>query len=374
MTAWGSINPGDGEEAGLRIAVMRHRGQTMPEAPGFDFDRHGGRIGRDPDCELALADAERHLSRLQARIEHDGRSFVLLDCGSNPTRVDGRPLGRGNRTALHGGESLLIGPYELLVERIATPPALPAPGYCSPQAHDPLGLFEAGPDQHEDLARLCAPPRESPQQVFQAGDDPFAVFASVSVASDGAGQLKPLAQVLAGRAVDDHDSLDPLLALGLAGVSARGDVPAPQRDDAPLLAQAFAVPRPLDTGCADHEAWSQVSRSVTTPTLGPVAGAGVCELVQAFERGLGLALALGREPTPERMEQAGAALRAAMQSTLEQFRIRLCERIAQQQAESSRQAGEEFERLFGRELSRAYDELVRDPCGQVMERRARIFP
>ena len=31
----------------------------------------------------------------KARIEFDGQGFVLVDLGSNPTRVDGQALGRG---------------------------------------------------------------------------------------------------------------------------------------------------------------------------------------------------------------------------------------------------------------------------------------
>ncbi len=102
----------------LRISVLRWQGAPLPSEPpppSFEFDPRGGCLGRDDSCELRLPDPQRHVSRLQARIEFDGQGFVLVDLGSNPTRVDGQALGRGRRLPLAGGERLAIGDYELEV-------------------------------------------------------------------------------------------------------------------------------------------------------------------------------------------------------------------------------------------------------------------
>ena len=69
------------------------------------------RIGRSPDCELALRDtrASRHHARLHAR---DGM-LVLTDLGStNGTRVNGQRI---SEVVLGHGDRILIGESELIV-------------------------------------------------------------------------------------------------------------------------------------------------------------------------------------------------------------------------------------------------------------------
>ncbi|WP_367179965.1 FHA domain-containing protein, partial [uncultured Zoogloea sp.] len=65
-------------------------------------------MGREEGNELVLPDPERHISRVQARVEFDGGQFVLVDMGGNPSSVNDRPVGRGNRVALVGGDRIVI--------------------------------------------------------------------------------------------------------------------------------------------------------------------------------------------------------------------------------------------------------------------------
>ena len=100
----------------MRISVISFNGAPLPGPLGFDFDSRGGAIGREEDNELTLPDPERHISRVQARIEFDGANFVFVDMGGNPSSVNGRPVGKGNRVVLTGGERLSIGGYVLEAE------------------------------------------------------------------------------------------------------------------------------------------------------------------------------------------------------------------------------------------------------------------
>ena len=142
----------------LRISVIRYRGAAPAQPIAFDFDRQGGSIGRDAANELPLPDPERHVSRVQARVDFDGQGYGLFDLGRNPTLVDGRALIKGDRLSLAGGEILTMGSYELRVE-------LPAPARSGA------------------AARVTA-------TAMQASDDPFAVFARLMIRCQRATALR----------------------------------------------------------------------------------------------------------------------------------------------------------------------------------------
>jgi len=116
----GEPAPSEGPvEAGTRVFDI-----PVPRVPVATFEvREPGRlsrkvpfagtmrIGRSPDCELALRDsrASRHHARLHAR---DGM-LVLTDLGStNGTRVNGQRI---EEVVLGQGDRILIGESELIV-------------------------------------------------------------------------------------------------------------------------------------------------------------------------------------------------------------------------------------------------------------------
>jgi len=84
----------------MRISVISFNGAPLPGPLVFGFDSRGGAIGREESNELTLPDPEWHISRVQARIEFDGANFVFVDMGGNPSSVNGRPVGKGNRVVL----------------------------------------------------------------------------------------------------------------------------------------------------------------------------------------------------------------------------------------------------------------------------------
>ncbi|MBL8433791.1 MAG: FHA domain-containing protein, partial [Zoogloea sp.] len=160
----------------MRISVISFNGAPPARPLAYDFDSRGGAIGREEGNELALPDPERHISRVQARIEFDGANFVFVDMGANPSSVNDRPVGKSNRVVLTGGERLAIGGYVLEAEFDHAAPVFSTPTVVASGA-DPLGLFGGAPSASplfaDPFAAPAGPPSTPPPA---AGDDPFAVF------------------------------------------------------------------------------------------------------------------------------------------------------------------------------------------------------
>lgn len=279
----------------LRISVLRWQGASLPSelpVPSFEFDPRGGRLGRDESCELLLPDPQRHVSRLQARIEFDGQGFWLLDLGSNPTRVDGQPLGRGRRLPLKGGEQLAIGDYELEVVVLTR-------GMQPSQPPQPSPLLQSG---HRLAASVPV-------------DDPFAVFAAAP-ASRSAGSAsvlpsEPAASDWLGMGLAlESASIDELFGLrALRGESSAGMVLS-WESSAPAPTQP-QLPTPLAEAGADF----QHQRDAETEDS-------VAQLLAALQRGLGQPVNFPAGLTPALMELIGQLLREATQGTLDLLRDR----------------------------------------------------
>ena len=406
----------------MRISVISFNGAPPARPLAYDFDSRGGAIGREEGNELTLPDPERHISRVQARIEFDGANFVLVDMGGNPSSVNDRPVGKGNRVVLTGGERLSIGGYLLEAEFDHAAPVFSKPTEMASGA-DPLGLFGGAPSASPLFADPFAAPVAGPAAAPvpsppAAGDDPFAVFlvsarpapaaapaeaahdpfapppappsARVDVLGLGAGRESSVDALfgLAGGAAQDPffgtplgepapsatpasaPVVDPLALFG--GPAAPSPGVEPQRDDAPLLNQAFTPPRaeipaaaeltqvvaPRPAGPAAEASpaasagmvfsWDQAPAAPAAPSApaapleappahaarvevsvekvdvaplpaslpaAPPAGQEV--LMEAFLRGLGVPVRLPGGLTPELMEQIGTMLREATQGTLE---------------------------------------------------------
>jgi len=333
----------------LRISVIRYRGAAPAQPIAFDFDRQGGSIGRDAANELPLPDPERHVSRVQARVDFDGQGYGLFDLGRNPTLVDGRALIKGDRLSLAGGEILTMGSYELRVE-------LPAPARSGAAARVTATAMQASDDPFAVFAAVQAGPRPEPvvaadpfarpmpepepcwrdelglgppplgtasiDELFGLQAGPGDLFAGTPLAPPVQPSLLPLDPLPA--------SVQPLV------VQARASV---QRDDAPMLGQAFKPPQPIRAACAIEalasgpcvEPTGGIPRQAAmqsgpdAETLGQ-AGFMPCasrdELLDAFLRGLGVPIELPDGLTPALLEQVGMMLREATQGTLDLLKAR----------------------------------------------------
>ncbi|MFB1029496.1 MAG: type VI secretion system-associated FHA domain protein TagH, partial [Thauera sp.] len=173
LACWGTaafFGHGGGLVQMIRIRVLSIDGSAPAQPSQAEFAEAGGTIGRAESNDLVLDDPDRHVSRVQARVECGTAGCRLTNLGTNPVDVDGRGLSTGEAAALRAGVRIVIGRYVLdaldLREAASSAPgpamAAPAPGgEAIGVAGDPLGLFGAGIGQ----ARA---------------DDPFAEFLSPS--------------------------------------------------------------------------------------------------------------------------------------------------------------------------------------------------
>ena len=261
----------------LRISVLRWQGAPLPSEPpppSFEFDPRGGSLGRDAGCELHLPDPQRHVSRLHARIEFEGQGYVLVDLGSNPTRVDGRVPGRGQRLPLVGGEQLVIGDYELEVVALLREAQAATAGAAG--VDDPFAVFAA--------AAAPVPPAPVPLP------DPFKPLSSSPPAAGSA----PLWS-------GDPAATDPL---GLALESASASI-----DELFGLGES-----PGDSGAELVLSWAPDD---VPPQEAPPVDQAAAELLAALQRGLGQPLDQATGLTPALLERVGQLLREVIRSRRE---------------------------------------------------------
>ncbi|MFT3735432.1 MAG: type VI secretion system-associated FHA domain protein TagH [Rhodocyclaceae bacterium] len=190
----------------LRISVVTRNG-SAPSTPMFaEFSERGGGIGRDGSNVFVLPDPDKHISRVQAMVKVVNGQYLLADQGSNPTALNGRPLGKGNEHPLKDGDQIEMAEWVMRVEFLSgapsfsQPAAAPAPAPAPAASADPLGLFGAAPAPSAPAgatvvistpAPMAPPPVAAPAPAAApdplaallstppssaAKDDPFAVF------------------------------------------------------------------------------------------------------------------------------------------------------------------------------------------------------
>lgn len=109
----------------ITLSVQTYREEAPPLPMARRFDQLGGAIGRIAGNDLVLDDPGKYISRVHARVEYRDGGYYLLDVGSNPSMVNGRPAGPGRPVLLQDGDQVLIGDYLLAVS--LTPEAQAAP-------------------------------------------------------------------------------------------------------------------------------------------------------------------------------------------------------------------------------------------------------
>ena len=205
------------------ITAQTYNGQPV-SGPSTSFDELGGTIGRAETNQLVLPDPERSVSRVHARLELRLGQWVLIDQGSNPVLLNGRPLGHGHEAPIADGDTLTIGGYELRVasaqratrsdpfadlfgDAAATAPAAPATPAPSPRAAAPAW---PSPTERTAMPGPAAPSTSSHAALIPEDWDPFAAPAPAAAAAGGP-EPPPQAPPAAA------DSLDALFGLGPPG-------------------------------------------------------------------------------------------------------------------------------------------------------------
>jgi FHA domain-containing protein len=184
----------------ITITVASYNGAQLAQPLAAHFDEMGGNIGRADNNQLVLPDPERTISRVHAQIVFRGGRYAIVDRGSNPIAVNGRPLGNGQEAILQPGDEIAVGGYLMRVE---------AGGATHAPAADPFADF-AGL-----AATGSAPvPGRAPAAASAGFVDPLAGFGMApappsSGSSRGFAALPPAASPASGGIPDDWDPFAP---------------------------------------------------------------------------------------------------------------------------------------------------------------------
>jgi FHA domain-containing protein len=100
----------------ITITVASYNGAQLAQPLAAHFDEMGGNIGRADNNQLVLPDPERTISRVHAQVVFRSGRYAIVDRGSNPISVNGRPLGNGQEAMLQPGDEIAIGGYVMRVE------------------------------------------------------------------------------------------------------------------------------------------------------------------------------------------------------------------------------------------------------------------
>ena len=239
----------------ISISVTSYNGASTAALSGH-FDEMGGNIGRAENNQLVLPDPERTISRVHAQVVYRNGRYAIVDRGSNPISVNGRPLGNGQEAFIQAGDELQIGGYAMRVEAAgpsggavaadpfadfpglaSTPTGARAPAAAAPFA-DPLAGFGAPPRAAPSPMHPPPPSAPAPGGIPQDWD-PFApdpatpshgndLARSLGQPSGGGGNfgldvggraeaLIPEFGLGGGGASGGGDSLDALFGLGAGG-------------------------------------------------------------------------------------------------------------------------------------------------------------
>jgi FHA domain-containing protein len=99
----------------IRLTVQSYNGAPLPQSLSAQFDELGGTVGRADNNQLVLPDPERSISRVHAQVVYRNGGFALIDRGSNPVLINGRPLGNGVEGPIKDGDQLQVGGYLIQV-------------------------------------------------------------------------------------------------------------------------------------------------------------------------------------------------------------------------------------------------------------------
>jgi len=327
----------------LRMPLTLTITSTRRESPGLQrskvFETRGGTIGRTQGNDWVLPDPERYVSGNHARVEYRDGVYYLGDTSTNGVFVNGssQPVGAGNYVALHDGDRLVIGDYEIGVgvdggESAAGNPFDPGePGNAGvdlsvtsptlpPQAP---ARHDESPSAPEDdpFAFLDEPPLSSPAP----WDSPSADSA------DSGGQSPPLAPP----SLDQGTPLDDFFAPPSSGgeqipedwdMTGFSSAPAPTDPGSPAAPPPFPEPsRGLSSTPPPQEQGDPAPMEAVPappapePARGPAAtGGDAVRELQWFLQGAGLGdVSIPDDYAPVLMTAVGQMFRELIQGVME---------------------------------------------------------
>ena len=173
----------------ITLEVASYNGAPLMQSLAATFDELGGTIGRADNNQLVLPDPERTISRVHAQVVFRNGSFAVVDRGSNPVAVNGRPIGQQQQAPLKHGDMLRIGGYDIRVSLA---------GAAGSAAHDPFA----------DLMGSSAPASPPPRAAGGAASlDPLAGFGIAPAAPAARGSSSSVSS--SGGIPEDWDPFAP---------------------------------------------------------------------------------------------------------------------------------------------------------------------
>ncbi|KXU83742.1 hypothetical protein CI15_24655 [Paraburkholderia monticola] len=297
------MNAQAGGKMYLTLTVDTYQG-SAPDAPlACRFGAAGGTIGRGPDTTMVLPDSAKTVSRVHARIDWTEDGWRFADLGSNPSRLNGRPLASGQTVRLANGDLLEVGGYRLDVRTLERAPAeaFDAPlGVHDRRDVDPLDRWSGQREDaltkafaHDPLARAAvladsplpgprfdplAAPLGDAQAAHEAsrrfdGHAAFAGSGSDHVSPEQFAYVPPVSAMThapAGGIPHDYDPLD-----DVALASSTSAASQPQREPVPRPAIPAAAPSRAApaNGVAPNDANAEAAFAALLDGLGLDAGA-----------------------------------------------------------------------------------------------------
>ena len=242
----------------LLLRVESYRDQPPAEPLHASFGLEGGMVGRAPGNVLVLDDPSKYISRSHASVTWRDDRYYLTDAGSNPSIVNGRPLGAGVEIALGEGDRIVLGDYVL--QASLTLPALPAqpsadatlmapPPFVPPpvQAPPPLPMFEP----------MLPPPAPAP------------ITAETFDALAGARILDGAAVPVGNDVLADPLGLNLFAGMAPAPRAAQHDHVSPELQAySPPSAASMSIPADYDL-LADLQAPAPAASPITAPAARP---------------------------------------------------------------------------------------------------------
>jgi predicted component of type VI protein secretion system len=318
-------------------------------------------IGRDAACTIALEDPNKHMSRFHVEIEEEGGTYWMSVVSKvNPVMVKGRRYGPGTRLTLHSGDSFELADYEVHV-------VLPEPAPAAAVEDDAERLFNEstflGADQPQKKAE--PPPEETfiPQTEKAAAPVPAAPPShALRAFFEGAPAAKELSPMQADRM--SRLRRDPARGGGHHDVVvARRDAQGIQAEERTMVAARDN--NPLKLMSDPHEAMNFLFDPAerTDGFLDPVQSVGdACEDLRSHELALmaGMRAAiLGalRHFDPHALERM--LDKSPKGFSLASRKSKLWDVFVAQQDQLSREAQEDFNRVFGRDFMSAYQAQLR---------------
>ncbi|WP_026639044.1 FHA domain-containing protein [Bordetella petrii] len=239
----------------MRLTVLPRPDQPAASAISAVFQAPGGTLGRSPDTDLPLPDADRSVCRVQAavRISH-GACYLVNLSSMGAVSINGRAIGRDQEVPLAPGDELVIGPYRIQAEDPTAVAAAAVAAAAAPAAvlAEPDPLLESPLLDDAELApaaayasHQAAPPAIPPAPAAAPASGPVA--AAEPTPAPVAAEAAPAAQAPAEQT--SAPPLDTITTVQESDSRSVSDSPkAPDTPTAPAPSAAF--PDAAPTGFA----------------------------------------------------------------------------------------------------------------------------